>query len=166
MGKVQWSPALQKAQDTITFWMLICKRLKRCKVGARRIVRLKKKLQIKGNTHLMIEEVETKLSKAREHYKVCKNNDKVLRRDFLESLVEAKATEGNIKASTVLNNMIHREEIRSMFQQIRRVTKKRQNVTIKIHVKKDGRIKEITKKSKMEKYIIQENESKFHQTKN
>ena len=72
--------------------------------------------------------------------------------------------EGNIKASTVLNNMIHREEIRSMFQQIQRVTKKRQNGTVKIHVEKDGCIKEVMKKSEMEKYIIRENESKFHQT--
>ena len=73
MGKVQWSPALQKARDTITFWTLIQRRLKRCKVGARRIVRLKKKLGIKGNTHLPLPEVEAKIAKARERYKICKH---------------------------------------------------------------------------------------------
>ena len=138
MGKVQWSPALQQAQDMIAFWTLICKQLKKCKVGAQRIVQLKKKLQIKGNMHLLIEEVDAKLSKARERYKVCKHNDKVLRRDFLESLVEAKSAEGNTKASTILNNLIHWEEIWSIFRQIQRVTKKRQNGTIKIHVEKTG----------------------------
>ena len=164
MGKVQWSPAMQQARDTITFWTLIRRRLKKCKVGARRIVRLKKKLGLKENTHLPLKEVEAKLVKARERYKICKQNDKVLRRDFLESLAEAKAAAGNVKVSTALQGIIHREEIRSTFQQIKRVTKTRQSGTIKIQVKRDGRVQEITKKTEMEKYIIKENEAKFHQT--
>ena len=111
MGKIQWSPALQKARNLITFWTLVRKRLKGCNVGARRLIRLKKKLKIKGNTQLPLKEVEVQLKKARERYKVCKHNDKVLRRDFLESLAEAKAAAGNMDASTALNNLIHREEV-------------------------------------------------------
>ena len=164
MGKVQWSPALQKARDTITFWTLIRRRLQRCKVGARRIIRLKKKLGIKENTHLTLTEVEVKLKKARERYKVCKHNDKILRRDFLESLAEAKAQAGNITASTALQGIMHREEVRSTYKQIRRVTKERQGGTIKIHVERDGTVQEITRKTEMEKHIIKENEAKFHQT--
>ena len=164
MGHVQWSPAMQQARDTITFWTLIQRRLKKCKVGARRIVRLKKKLGLKEGTHLSLQEVEAKLAKARERYKICKQNDKVLRRDFLESLAEAKAASGNIKVSTAIHSIIHREEVRSTYSQIRRVTKTRQSGTMKIHVKKDGTVAEITKKKEMEKYIIRENEAKFHQT--
>ena len=107
MGKIQWSPALQKARNLITFWTLVRKRLKGCNVGARRLIRLKKKLKIRGNTHLPLKEVEVQLKKARERYKVCKHNDKVLRRDFLESLAEAKAAAGNMDASTALSNLIH-----------------------------------------------------------
>ena len=76
-------------------------------VGAQHLIRLKKKLKIKGNTQLPIDEVDVHLKKARERYKVCKHNDKVLRQDFLESLAEAKAAAGNIDASTALNNLIH-----------------------------------------------------------
>ena len=111
-----------------------------------------------------MEEVEKKLKRAREQYNVCKHNDKVLRRDFLESLAEAKAAAGNMDASTALNNLIHREEVRSTFRQIQKVTKKRQSGTVKIHVTENGTTKEITKKLEMESYIIKENKSKFHQT--
>ena len=37
-GKTPWSPALQRARQTITFWVLIRRRLKGCKVGARRVI--------------------------------------------------------------------------------------------------------------------------------
>ena len=65
-GKTPWSPALQRARQMITFWVLIRRRLKGCKVGARRVIRLKKKLGIKENTHLLLPEVDKKL---REHTK-------------------------------------------------------------------------------------------------
>ena len=164
MGKIQWSPALQYARDTITVWKLIRRRLKKCKVGARRIIRLKKKLKMKGNTNLSLLAVEAKLAKSYEKYKVCKQNDKILRRDFLESLAEAKAAAGNIKASTALQGILHREETRSMYRQIGYATKKRQYGTTKIQIQRNGQTKEITRKSDMEKYIVRENEAKFHQT--
>ena len=76
---------------------------------------LKKKLGIKENTHLPLKDVEAKLNKAREQYKVCKRNDRVLQRDFLESLAAARAAEGNIKASTALQEILHREQVRSTY---------------------------------------------------
>ena len=163
-GRVQWSPAIQHARDTIRLWTLIRKRLKKGRVGARLIVRLKKKLKITTNTKIPLEEVEVKLKKAYKEYKVCKKNDKELRRNFLESLAEAKALAGNRKASTVLKDMIHREEVRTTYRRIKYATKQRQSGTTKIHITKKGKKKEITKKQEMEKYIMRENEEKFHQT--
>ena len=105
---------------------------------------MKKKLGLKGNTHLTLKEVETKLNKARTQYKVCKRNDKVLRRDFLESLAAARAAEGNIKASTALQEILHREQVRSMYRQIKQVTKKGRTGTTKIQLEEDGITKDIT----------------------
>ena len=50
MGGKQWSLSLQKARDTILFWTIILKRLTNCNISARRLLRLKKKLKITGDT--------------------------------------------------------------------------------------------------------------------
>ena len=94
---------------------------------------------------------------------MCKKNDKALQKDFLESLAEAQAEAGNIKIAAALQGILHREQLRSTYRQIKYVTKRYQSGTTKIHVKKDGQVIEITRKEKMEKYIIKENKRKFHQ---
>ena len=165
MGGRQWSPTLQKARDTILMWTLIRRRMKKCKVGARRILRLKRKLGI-ANTQLTMEEVEDKLRVAYKRYKVCKKNHAALRRNFLEELAQAKADAGNQRMASVLKSMQQVEETRRTFRRIRYSTKQRQSGTTKIHVQGRGRLKEVTKKEEMEKYIIEENEKKFHQTEN
>ena len=164
MGGYQWSPALQTARDTILFWTLIRRRLKRCKVGARRILRLKKRLHLRINTNLPLETVELQLNKAYKRYKVCRRNDKALRRNYLEELAQAKAEAGQQKAAQVLRNMQTMEVTRRTFRRIRYTTKKRQSGTTKIQVKRRRRLYEITKKKEMEKHILRENERKVHQT--
>jgi hypothetical protein len=52
MGGKRWSPALQEARNTILLWTLIRRRLKNCRVGARQIIRLKKKLRINVSTDI------------------------------------------------------------------------------------------------------------------
>ena len=166
MGKKQWSPALQKARDTILFWTLIKRRLKRCKVGARRILKLKKKLKIQRNTHLTLQEVDIELSLAYKQYRVCRKHHKELRMNFLESLAQAKADKGDQKASQIVKDIQYREKVRSMYKRIKYATKNRQCATTKLHVTTRQGMREVTKKSEMEKYIIRENEKKFHQTEN
>ena len=163
MGGKRWSPTLQKARDTILLWTLVRRRIQKCHVGARRILRLKKKLDI-VYTELPLEMVVDKIAQAYKAYKVCRKNDVALRQNFLEELAQAKAEAGNQKMAKVLRNMQHLEESRSTFRRIRYSTKQRQSGTTKIHVKKRRRLKEITKKEDMERYIIAENEKKFHQT--
>ena len=164
-GKIPWSPALQHARNTITFWVLIRRRLKGCKVGARRVIRLKKKLGIKGNTHLPLPEVDKKIAKAYKKYRVCKTHASELRLNHQESLAQAMAAAGNKTATQALRDLQQREKMRNTYSRIRYTLKKRQSGTTKIQVQ-DGEsgYKEITKKREMEKYIIAENESKFHQT--
>ena len=163
MGGRKWSPALQKARNTILLWKLIRRRLQRCKVSVRRILRLKKRLKIK-DTKLSLAEVNTKIDRAFQKYKVCRAQHHQLRLNHLEMLAKAKATEGNQCASKILKNMEHREATRTKYSRIRSTLKKRQSGTTKIQVKTRNGLKEITKKGQMEKRIIKENEAKFHQT--
>ena len=114
-----WSPALQNARDTILFWTLVLKRLKRHHIGARRILRLKRKLKIEGNTNLPQETVQKKLDEAYKQYKVCRKNDAALRRNYLEDLAHVKAQAGNTKAYKMLREMQLRENTRRVFRRIR-----------------------------------------------
>ena len=111
-----------------------------------------------------LEEVQKKLDQAYKQYKVCRTNNKVLRCNFLESLAVAKAEAGNWKAAQVIKDMQQQEMMRNNYKRIRYTTRSRQSATTKIHIKDKGRTREVTKKREMEKYIIKENEQKFHQT--
>ena len=92
MGGRKWSPALKKARDTILYWTLTLRRMKGCKVGTRRLIRLQKKLKIKGSNIHSRAVVKTKLTDAYLHYKVCRANHEQLRLNHQESLAKAKAT--------------------------------------------------------------------------
>ena len=164
MGGRKWSPALQQARRTILFWTLIRRRLRKCRVGARRIIRLKKQLGIKRPTNIPLAEVETLLDRAYKKYKVCRSNDTELRLNYQETLANAKAAAGNTKACTMLKEMQQREKARTTYRHIRYATKIRQSGTTKIHIRTSDGFKEVTRQHEMEKAILQENETKFHQT--
>ena len=117
MGGRKWSPALQKARNTILLWKLIRKRLQGCKVSARRIVRLKKRLKIK-DTQISLPEVNKKIDQAFRKYKVCRAQHHQLRLNYLKRLAKAKAAEGNLKACKVLKNMEHREAMWMKYSRI------------------------------------------------
>ena len=56
---------------------------------------MKKKLGIKGNTHLLLPEVDRKIKRAYKRYRTCKRNATELRLNYQESLAQAMAEEGN-----------------------------------------------------------------------
>ena len=163
MGGRKCSPTFTKARKTILLWKLIQKRLQGKRTSARQITRLKKQLKIM-DTHITLPEVKDKIDRAFQKYKVCRAQHQQLRLNYLEELAKAKAAEGNTKACKILKEMEHREAMQTKFSRIRSSLKKRQSGTTKIQVKTRHGLKEITKKDKMEKYIIKENEAKFHQT--
>ena len=145
-GKTPWLPALQRARQMITFWVLIRRRLKGCKVGARRVIRLKKKLGIKENTHLLLPEVDRKIKKDYKTYRTCKRNATELRFNYQESLAQAMAEEDHQSKAQALQDLQHREKTRNMYTRIQYTIKKRQSGTTKIKVGNDlNRHKEIIK---------------------
>ena len=68
MGGRAWSPALQHARDEILLWTLVKRRLLGRAVGAKRIVRLSKKLQV-ANTHCSLDEASARINSAFIEYK-------------------------------------------------------------------------------------------------
>ena len=164
MGGRKWSPVLQKARDMIRLWTLVRRKLTKCKVSIRTIIRLNKKLDI-DTTHVSIQETQKGLDEAYTEYKRIRVQHEELHKTYREKLAQGRATEGNSTAASELKKMIHRERQRQTARRVRRaVGKSRGAGTTKVQVVRGGRLTEITSKSEMENAILQENEEKFHQT--
>ena len=164
MGGVAWSPKIQKARDRILFWTLLIRRRKGCHIGMRRILRIKKKLKINGEKEMLMKELQSKLDEAYQKYKALKKDAYDLRLTYQESLAQAKANTNKGDAVKILREMQQREAMRSMYKQIGNTLKPVKGSTTKIHVRSQTGFREITQTLAMEKYIIMENEQKFHQT--
>ena len=164
MGGVPWSPEIKKARDRILFWSLVDKRRRGCHVGARRILRLKKRLKVTGETTMTSQQLADELDKAYTSYKKLKKKAYDVRLNFQEALAHTKADQGNGDAVKILRELQHRETVRRTFRQIGSALKPNKGSTTKIHVRTRQGFKEVTQMLAMEEYIIKENEEKFHQT--
>ena len=164
MGGVEWSPSIQKARNTILFWTLVRKRRKGCKVSVRKILRMKKSLKIKGEKEMSNTEIDTEIDKSYQKYKKLRKEAYDLRLTYQEALAQAKASKNDSDAIKVLREMQNRESTRRMFKQIGNTIKEAKTSTTKIHIRTRTGFKEITKALAMERYIMAENEDKFHQT--
>ena len=164
MGGREWSPILQHARDEILLWTLVKRRLLGRLVGAKRIVRLKKKLHIQ-DTNISLEASSVHLDLAYKEYKSVRKKDSHLRRTFLEDLALARAEAGNTSQATELRNQGIRERQRTTSRHIRQVIGKgKSQGTSKIEMLlADGTVKEITQPKEMEKCLLQQNRSTFNQ---
>ena len=164
MGGVVWSPVIQTARDTILFWTLLTRKRRNCYVGMRRILRLKKKLKITGETALSITAVHHQVDLAYTRYKKLKKRAYDERLNYQEALAQAKADASDSDALKILRAIQHREHKKRVYQQLGSSLKSQSGSTTKIHIRTPRGIKEITQMATMENYIMTENERKFHQT--
>ena len=164
MGGVPWSPKIKKARDTILFWTLVIKYRKKCHVSVRRILRLKKRLKIQGETKMGMKDLQEELNGAYTKYKKLKKKALDERLNYQEALAQAKAETNDADSVKVLRDLQHRETTRRTYRQIGSAIKDPKCSTTKIHIRTTEGIKEITQMITMEKYIMEENEEKFHQT--
>ena len=163
-GGKQFSDKLQMARRTIHVWYLVRQRLLGCNVNARTIIRARKRVGIK-NSRVQLEEAERLLDQAHTHYKIVRKQDAKHRIDFREKLAQDKAKEGNMSAATMLRQMDLREKQRRDARRIKATLKRNSRCgTTRIQVNHNNRIRDVTKKSEIEKLIIAENERKYHQT--
>ena len=164
MGGVPWSPTLKKAKDRILFWTLVDRRRRRCHISVRRILRLKKRLKIEGETTMSPQQIADQIDQAYKAYKNLKKRALDERLNFQEALAQAKADKDNGDAVKILREMQHRESIRRTYRQIGSTLRPSKGSTTKIHVRTKQGFKEVTQMLTMERYIMKENEEKFHQT--
>ena len=164
MGGRKWSPILQEARNRIKLWTMVRRRLQKCKVSVRTIIRLGKKLKIDTRGADM-ESSKLELDSAYTEYKVLRVQHEELHKTYREKLAQARAAEGNTKAVSEIRNIMHREKQRKTARRVKRALKKTKGMgTTKVHVTMDGATTEITNKADMEAAILAENNAKFHQT--
>ena len=167
MGGRQWSPALQKARDTILLWELVVRRHLGRNVSARTIIRLRKKLKI-SNSNVSLPTAHRNVDESYKSYKKLRKIDKRLSRTYREELATARAEAGNNTIATEIRNIQVREQQRTTSRRIKTVFGRgRGQGTSKIEITlEDGSIKEITRQGTMERHIIRENRNKVHQSEN
>ena len=98
------------------------------------------------------------------NYKKLKKKALDERLNYQEALAQSKADSNKGDAVKILRELQHRETTRRTYRQIGAAIKDQKCSTTKIHIRTKGGVKEITHMLSMEKYIMQENEEKFHQT--
>ena len=167
MGGKQWSPILQASMDTIQLWTLVLRRLVGRKIGARYILRLKKKLKIK-HTLVTISQAQKKIDDAYKVYKALCKEDRKLSQTYRMDLAQAKADAGNSTLAGIIRGLDAKETQRKNWRRIQyTLGTKGGKGTSKIEIElPDGTIKEITDPDEMNEYIVDENREKFHQTRN
>ncbi len=167
MGGKQWSPALQRGRDTILLWTLVLRRSLGRHIGAKRILRLKKKLKV-SNTLVSTARAQKEIELAFKAYKVLRKKDTQLSKSYREELARAKAEEGNSSVAGIIRGLAAKESQRKVSRRIKRTLGKGSNKgTTKIEIQmEDGSIREITDPEEMNGHIADENRSKFYQTRN
>jgi hypothetical protein len=165
MGMVKWSPHYQRACDKITYWQLVKKQLEGRRCNVRKIQSLQKQLRLTGRVTTP-SDANTQLSKAIQERKRGKKYAAELQMEYRHCLAQSKEAEDNIPAAIHIRNLTMQESTRQLFRRIRYLEKKVTNLsTSRLKVSTpNGMEKEITNKHQMERYIIQSNECKYHQT--
>ena len=111
-------------------------------------------------------ELGEKIDQAFLKYKKVRENHMDLRKQFIESLAEAIAKDGDKKKATVIKELIEREGQRELFRKLAFINKKNQNLSTTFVIVRSGEGEEqdLTEKEAMEDAIIEENRKKYHQT--
>lgn len=128
-GNVPWSPALQAAINKIRYYRACIRRYRyNTNVNSRTLVKLHKKQT--GPLATNLEAPEANLRAAMSEYKTAKPNAAKLRYTHLADLAQAQADTTEADHSTVLAQLLHREEQRRLGQKLRSIQgNNRQGVT-------------------------------------
>jgi hypothetical protein len=166
-GAHPWSPRLDKARRQKFYWELTVKKLQGLHVPMRKLLKLHKSLRIPFVPNSLPLALANQRI-AHTHYKQIKRHSRQHRRTFQEGLASVLSTQKNIPYSSVLRNLITREEIRETHRRIKWMRGKVQGLSTSgvliTDPKSSGNKILVTDKNLLEGVIIQENEHKFHQT--
>ena len=164
MGKIPYSAAYNRARNEIDLWTSLRKRCQGLHCDLRRVLRLMRRLDIEDEFY-PIEIVQAKLDEAWDTYRVVRKDSKSIRQDFVDGLADAQAEAQNIPKETALKNIQHREAQRDSAQTVRYVLHKMHGGgTSMVIITRNGVMVELTSKAEIERALLLENESKYHQT--
>ena len=168
MGAIPYTPAYSAVRTKIELWTLVIKKLKGGNVDSRFLQRKAKKAKIVDPLSRSIQDARDRRGDAyREEKRLAKKagND---RKTWMESLVEARAADGNLSQAQELKNLLSREEQRRVARIIRRVNGKLRSgsLTSVVAPNSNGEWVEVTDKREIEKSLMKENERRFNQARN
>ena len=168
MGGVAWTPELTTIKLKIEVWQLVSRRLTGCLVSARTILRKKDRAgmaKVETNVTLQIAQVELKA--AFKLYKDYLEQGNEKRQAFIHELAQAKAKQGNLKASKQLEIMNQNEKHRQSAARIRRMngTNRASKGLHKIMITNEaGDDIEVNEKSRMEEELLKAYEGTLTQS--
>ena len=122
MGGIPWTPELSNIRLSIEVWKLVVARLKGCAVGARTIIRKKKRAGMENiETNVPIDFAMEQINTLFAEYKEYLTQKVEKRQDFQNQLATARAKEGNTKVSKEIERIQCTERQRASAQRIRRM---------------------------------------------
>jgi hypothetical protein len=166
-GQVAFSPELNACWLKIKAWTLLISCAKRNKISSRLLKRTLKKACLPTEMRgLPLTVLEEKLKEEHKIYHQIKGEAKQLRMTALESLAEALAAQGNVEKEKTLKALREREQQRTLARKIKYLQGKiRTGSTTMVSITDaDGNRQDITKKSAIEKAILDSNRLKFNQS--
>ena len=127
MGKVHWSPELQKARDKITYLKLSLSRWAGCKIGAKLLMRLARSLGVNCKKW-EDKKLHEALDEANKAYRAIKKDHRKLRETYLDDLASALERSGKGKKASNIKKLKTVEQQREMYQKLRTITKSAQHL--------------------------------------
>ena len=163
MGQIEFTAESAKLRVDIELWNVVIRKKNGANVSSTYIKRLAKHCNIVNPMNLSIEDCKLQRSeKYQELFEFAKDSKKS-RIDFINSLADAIAKDGNEKRSTVVRRLNYLEEERLARSHIRRTVKTFGGATSKIRVDDihTGDSYFVTEKGVIEEALKNENQSKY-----
>jgi hypothetical protein len=117
-GIVPWSPLFQKACDRVTYWSMVAKEINGERVNTRKLISLRKKLQLPQDRSITLERALQKQQLALQTRKQCKKYAGELQMEYRFQLAKAKEAEDNIPAAIHVKNLMQQENTRQLYRRI------------------------------------------------
>ena len=98
MGGIPWTPELARLRSSIEVWQLVRRRIRHCKVGAKTILRKKRKAKMEGiDTNVDYDTATENMGKLFTQYKEYITDSTNHRQHFQRELAVSRAKEGNAR---------------------------------------------------------------------
>jgi len=167
-GEAPWSLEFKIARALVDYWNAFYKLRNEGRGHTYHAKRKAKAAHLQIDFSLTMEQIKAQRKQAYATYRSVKNQAPEARKNWLQSLAEAKAKQGNTTAVQHLENLHRKEEQRTSARIIRAANGKMRKggITTVIGPDASGNRTEYHQKSDIEMACLQENERRFNQAKN